>query len=186
MSEETVSYRRFSRLKAEIKNRVDDLNQTQKSFIKLIFLSEPCLKDSDEVKNDSKSIDDTIDSCYDILDELGERKEIQEGLSGSKPESEPIDLASILNDTITKLSVQQDQNLTKLATQLATRQDDKISHLVNSLSTKQDENTEKLVKSNSSSAPKPVQPFFTSKENDSDYSNYRDFWTRFFFFYQES
>ena len=41
---------------------------------------------------------------------------------------------------------------------------------------------DKLVKSHGNSGPKAIQPIFTSKNNDSDYANYRDFLSRFEFF----
>ena len=41
---------------------------------------------------------------------------------------------------------------------------------------------DKLVKSHGNSGPKATQPIFTSKNNDSDYANYRDFFSRFEFF----
>ena len=46
----------------------------------------------------------------------------------------------------------------------------------------QDKSNEKLVKSHGNSGPKASQPVFTSKGNDSDYGNYRDFLSRFEFF----
>ena len=181
-SQDTVAIRRFTRLETEMRNRVEDLRKSQNSFVKLVLMSEPSLIESKDLKADIKDIDGQIEAGCDILDELRDREDVSEGLKASVPDPVPIDFANVLNDTITQLSIKQDENLSKLATQLSSKQDEKMAKLVDSLSTKQDANTEKLVKSNSSHAPKPTQPFFTSKQNDSDFSNFKDFWSRFEFF----
>ena len=67
----------------------------------------------------------------------------------SKPDSAPSDLANILKQT---------------------------SQLNNKC---WNENVEKLLKNTSSAAPKPTQPFFTSKQTDADFSAFSDFWSRF-------
>ena len=148
------STRIFSRIECEVNEALHTLEKTNSTFISSLVKANSEIELEDSFKEDQKYIRSEQFKCLNAIEayiELLTTKGINYP-SDSKSGSEPSDLADILKQT---------------------------TQLTNKLITKQDENIDKILKNNSSAAPKPSQPYFTSRQIDADFAAFKDFWSRF-------
>ena len=101
-----------------------------------------------------------------------------------KPETLPANLSDILNNlvasqnkNINDVVASQNKNLTQNLTDVIAAQNKNVSDLSQSLV-----NQLKTHTASSTKGPKPAQPKFKPKGNDSDYGEFKDFYSKFEFF----
>ena len=174
-TQENVGFPRFSRLEKELEINISRLRELNGILVRALLASEPSLMGDAGMKKDSDAVESAIDTSLDKLDTMRQRSEIQQALQGSKPVPDGTENLTEILKYMQDENAKQSKQMSDLISNLSKNQSDNIT----SLMTKQDENMGKLVKNNSSAAPKPVQPMFKSRENDTDYENYRDFLPRF-------
>ncbi|CAL4131185.1 unnamed protein product, partial [Meganyctiphanes norvegica] len=148
------SIRIFSRIEGEVNEALHTLEKTNSAFISSLVKANPEIKLEDSFKEDQKYIRNEQFKCINAIEAYTELLTVK-GInypSDSKSGLDPSDLADILKQT---------------------------TQLTNKLITKQDENIDKILKNNTSGAPKPSQPYFTSRQIDADFAAFKDFWSRF-------
>ena len=167
----------FKRLQGEIEVKIETLEGLQTAFHEALMLSEPALQGTEEVKNDLNNVEELIDSCNEALDDLMDREELK-GLMQPKPDPTAQDLASIISaqvkaqtDGLSQAIATMSANQTKAISSITASQTKAIGSITANLTKQQDKNIAELIKSKENTAPKPTQPFFTSKQNDSDFAN---------------
>ena len=156
LSTENPNSRVFSRVEEETNEDLVNLKKANRALISILLKGNPNIESDDSFKSDQKDIRDVQFKCISDLEAYTKLLEGKGLILPHDPNQgsaqSQIDLSKVLNHSTT---------------------------LTNQLICKQDENIEKLLKQSGSSAPKPSQPFFTSKQNDTDYAAYKDFHSRF-------
>ena len=165
LDKENPNLRIFTRIEAESNDALMKLEKANKALIHSLLKHNPDIKSDQSYKDDQKNVRDVdfkcinaIESYIQVLNDKGITYPPE-----SKPNSTFSDVAQVLQET------------TKMTNQLLTRQDENTAKLL----TSQGENIEKILKTSSAGAPKPSQPFFHSKQNDTDYATFKDFLSRF-------
>ena len=189
----------FKRLENQVESEIDILRGFQTAFQEALMLSEPALQGTEEVKNDLHNVEELIDSCNEALDDLMDREELKELM---QPKSDPAahDLASIIGaqmgaqmanlvseqkkttDGLAQAIASMSANQTKAIGSITASQTKAIGSITANLTKQQDKNIAELIKSKDNTAPKPTQPFFTSKQNDSDFANFKEWFAKFEYF----
>ena len=168
----TPNARTFSRYETRALEVIKTLNLTLDELNKLLFKAEPNIDTDVDYVSIKKYNRDQITVLYNVMDEyisvlhdkgIPYPSEIKHG-------AQP-DLASIVSTLVKS----QKEDITSLVKS----QEQTVSDIVSGVTKSQSENIELLSKT---SSPKHVQPIFTSEQNNSDYSNFRDFLDKFLFY----
>ena len=119
------------------------------------------------------------------------REELK-GLIQTKPDHTAQDLASVIGAQMANLVSEQrktTEGLTQAFASMSANQSKAIGSITANLTKQQDKTIatlickqDELIKSKDNTAPKPTQPFFTSKQNDSDFANFKEWFAKFEYF----
>ena len=182
LDKETPNVTTFSRLETNANNSLDELKTINIELDILLESENPDIANDESYIADQKQLRKQEFSVFDTIENyirLLHSKEIE-----YPPEVKPVTLPADLSDILNNLVASQNKNITdvvasqsKNLTDVIDAQNKNVSDLSQSLV-----NQLKTHTALSSKGPKPTQPKFKPKGNDSDFAQFSSFLSQFEFF----